>query len=185
MQIVPNSGGVGAEIMGVDPARLSDAGFEVVYRAWLEHSVLLFRDVTLSDAELISFSRRFGELDLAPVQETGRRFVEGTPELYVISNVVENGSPIGSLGSGEAVWHTDMSYSHDVALANVLHCQKVPRRNGKALGETQFRLLIFRDLPARHTRDFVAGKAGPEGIFAARQPTRAKMFLRKVAHHAG
>ncbi|HXM07668.1 MAG TPA: TauD/TfdA family dioxygenase [Candidatus Acidoferrum sp.] len=130
MQIVPNSGGVGAEIMGVDPARLSDAGFEVVYRAWLEHSVLLFRDVTLSDAELISFSRRFGELDLAPVQETGRRFVEGTPELYVISNVVENGSPIGSLGSGEAVWHTDMSYLEDPPIASILYALEIPPAGG-------------------------------------------------------
>jgi taurine dioxygenase len=130
MQIVPNSGGIGAEIRGVDPAGLSDADFEVVYRAWLEHSVLLFRDLTLSDAELISFSRRFGELDLAPVQETGRRFVEGTPELYVISNVVENGSPIGSLGSGEAVWHTDMSYLEDPPIASILYALEIPPAGG-------------------------------------------------------
>jgi taurine dioxygenase len=130
MQIVPNSGGVGAEIRGVDPTQLSDAGFEVVYRAWLEHSVLLFRDLTLSDTQLISFSRRFGELDLAPVQETGRRFVDGTPELYVISNVVENGAPIGSLGSGEAVWHTDMSYLEDPPIASILYALEIPPAGG-------------------------------------------------------
>ena len=130
METLPNAGGVGAEIKGVDLTRLSDAGFEVVYRAWLEHSVLLFRDLTLSDAQLISFSRRFGELDLAPVQETGRRFVQGMPELYVISNVVEDGRPIGSLGSGEAVWHTDMSYLEDPPIASILYALEVPAAGG-------------------------------------------------------
>jgi taurine dioxygenase len=130
MQILPNPRGVGAEIRGLDPTGLSDAGFDVVYRAWLEHSVLLFRDLQLSDAQLISFSRRFGDLDLAPVQETGRRFVEGLPELYVISNVVENGVPIGSLGSGEAVWHTDMSYLEDPPIASVLYALEVPAAGG-------------------------------------------------------
>ena len=62
------------------------------------------------DAQVAYDSISLGNLDWAPVQETGRRFVEGHPEIYVVSNVIENGVPIGSLGAGEAVWHTDMSY---------------------------------------------------------------------------
>jgi taurine dioxygenase len=34
----------------------------------------------------------------------------GKPEIYIVSNVIENGIPIGSLGADELVWHTDMSY---------------------------------------------------------------------------
>src|SRR5437667_12845223 len=97
LTVVPSGACLGAEIRGVDLRRIDDRDFAAIHRAWLDHLVLLFRDQRLSDDELIAFSRRLGELDWAPVQETGRRFVEGHPELYVVSNVVENGIPIGSL----------------------------------------------------------------------------------------
>ena len=88
--------------------------------------MLLFRGQELTDDDLIAFSRRFGALDWAPVQETGRRFVEGHPEIYVVSNVIENGVPIGSLGAGEAIWHTDMSYLEDPPKASMLYALEVP-----------------------------------------------------------
>src|SRR5262245_4048102 len=106
--VVPTPAALGAEVHGVDLRSIDDAMFAEVYRAWLEHSVLLFRTQQLSDADLVAFSHRFGSLDQAPIQENGRRFVDGHPEIYVVSNVVENGVAIGSLGAGEAVWHTDM-----------------------------------------------------------------------------
>jgi taurine dioxygenase len=128
--VIPTSGGLGAEIRGVDLRRLSPDSFAAIYRAWLRYLVLLFRGQQLTDAELIAFSRRFGELDLAPIQESGRRFVSGMPELYVVSNVVENGEPIGSLGAGEAVWHTDMSYLPDPPRASILYALEVPPAGG-------------------------------------------------------
>jgi taurine dioxygenase len=127
---VPTGGGVGAEIRGLDVRRLDDQHFRLVHRAWIDHQVLLFRGQQLGDAELIAFSRRFGSLDVAPNQETGRRFVEGYPEIYIVSNVVENGRAIGSLGSGEAVWHTDMSYQVDPPKASVLYALEVPASGG-------------------------------------------------------
>jgi taurine dioxygenase len=78
----------------------------------------------------VNFSRRFGDLDEAPVQETGQRFVEGHPEIYVVSNVVQDGVPIGSLGAGEAVWHTDMSYLPNPPKASVLYALEVPPSGG-------------------------------------------------------
>jgi taurine dioxygenase len=130
IEIVPSYGGVGAEIRGLDLRQLDEHNFRLVHRAWIDHQVLLFRGQQLSDAELIAFSRRFGSLDVAPNQETGQRFVEGYPELYVVSNVVENGHAIGSLGSGEAVWHTDMSYQVDPPKASVLYALEVPAAGG-------------------------------------------------------
>jgi taurine dioxygenase len=128
--IVPNGAALGAEIRGVDLRSLDDEMFETVHRAWLDHQVVLVRDQQLSDDDLIAFSRRFGELDHAPIQENGRRFVEGHPEIYVVSNVLENGVAIGSLGSGEAVWHTDMSYLEDPPQASVLYALEVPAHGG-------------------------------------------------------
>ncbi len=128
--VVPSGKALGAEIQGVDLRTLNADDFENIHRAWLVDSVLLFRGQKLTDDDLIAFSKRFGELDWAPIQETGRRFVEGHPEIYVVSNVMENGVPIGSLGAGEATWHTDMSYLPDPPKASILYALEVPPSGG-------------------------------------------------------
>jgi taurine dioxygenase len=130
MKVIPSDKPLGAEIRGVDLSEIEAGDFRAIHRAWLDYQVLLFRDQHLTDEDLIRFSRRFGELDNAPIQETGRRFVEGYPEIYVVSNVIENGVPIGSLGAGEAVWHTDMSYLEDPPKASMLYALEIPPRGG-------------------------------------------------------
>jgi taurine dioxygenase len=130
MEIIPSEKALGAEIRAIDLREVEADDFRAIYRAWLDHQVLLFRDQHLTDEDLIAFSRRFGELDSAPIQETGRRFVEGYPEIYVVSNVIENGEPIGSLGAGEAIWHTDMSYLEDPPKASMLYALEIPPAGG-------------------------------------------------------
>jgi len=130
MVISPAGKALGAEIQQVDLKNIGDADFCALHRAWLDHLVLLFRGQQLTDEDFIGFSRRFGDLDWAPIQETGRRFVEGYPEIYVVSNVVENGVPIGSLGAGEAVWHTDMSYLEEPPKASMLYALEIPSGGG-------------------------------------------------------
>jgi taurine dioxygenase len=128
--VTPTGAALGAEVGGIDLRRISDADFAAIHRAWLEHLVLLFRGQSLNDDDLTGFSRRFGKLDFAPIQENGRRFVEGHPEIYVVSNVIENGEAIGSLGAGEAVWHTDMSYLEDPPKASMLYAIEIPPAGG-------------------------------------------------------
>jgi taurine dioxygenase len=130
MNVVPAGHAFGAEIEDVDLRTIGNDDFASIYRAWLDHSVLLFRGQILTDDDLIAFSQKFGELDWAPVQESGRRFVEGHPEIYVVSNVINNGEPIGSLGAGEATWHTDMSYLPDPPKASILYALEVPPAGG-------------------------------------------------------
>ncbi|HEY0425130.1 MAG TPA: TauD/TfdA family dioxygenase [Rhodopila sp.] len=120
----------GAEIIDVDLRGISDSGFAAIHQAWIDHQVLLFRNQTLDDHDLIAFSRRFGDLDHAPVQENGQRIANGMPEIYVVSNVIENGVAIGSLGAGEAVWHTDMSYLPSPPKASMLYALEVPPVGG-------------------------------------------------------
>jgi taurine dioxygenase len=144
--VVPTGRGLGAEIRGVDLRRLGEAAFAAIQRAWLDNLVLLFRGQQLTDAELIAFSRRFGELDLAPVQESGRRFVEGMPEIYIVSNVLKDGEPIGSLGYGEAVWHTDMSYLPDPPMASMLYALEVPPAGGNTGFVNMY--AVYEALPA-------------------------------------
>jgi len=130
IEVRPTGVALGAEIRGVDLAKISGEDFTDIHQAWLDHQVLLFRGQNLDDEQLIAFSRRFGELDWAPIQENGRRFVEGRPEIYIVSNVIENGVPIGSLGAGEAVWHTDMSYVPDPPKASMLYALESPPKGG-------------------------------------------------------
>ena len=131
IEVHPLSERIAAEIGGVDlAAPMSDAGFDRIYQAWLDHQVLRFRYQTVTDPQMIAFSRRFGELDPAPVPGHGKAFVEGLPEMFVISNVVENGTPIGSLGDGECLWHTDMAYTPIPPKASCLYSLEAPDGEG-------------------------------------------------------
>ncbi len=159
----PTGGGLGAEIRGVDLRRLGDDAFAAIRRAWLDNLVLLFRDQNLTDSELIGFSRRFGELDFAPVQETGRRFVEGMPELYVVSNVLKDGEPIGSLGYGEAVWHTDMSYLPDPPMASMLYALEIPPTGGNTAFVNMYS--VYEALPADLKRRIAGLRVKHDGTY--------------------
>jgi taurine dioxygenase len=130
IEVIATGAALGAELRGVDLRALDAAQFAAIERAWHAHQVVLARNQALTDHDLIAFSRRFGALDWAPIQETGRRFVEGLPEIYIVSNVMVNGEPIGSLGAGEAVWHTDMSYLDVPPMASMLYALEVPPAGG-------------------------------------------------------
>ena len=132
IDVVALSPAVGAEIRDVDLAEpLNDDLFAAIYHAWLDHGVLRFRDQQLSDLDLVAFSHRFGDLDLAPVKGHGQAVVEGIPELFVISNVIEKGLPIGSLGHSELFWHTDMAYTDMPPKASCLYSLIIPAFGGE------------------------------------------------------
>jgi len=126
----PDAPRLGAEITGVDLRAVDDMAFAIIHQAWIDHQVLLFRGQHLNDQDLIAFSRRFGDLDHAPIQENGQSIANGMPEIYVVSNVIENGVAIGSLGYGEAVWHTDMSYLTAPPKASMLYALEIPPAGG-------------------------------------------------------
>jgi taurine dioxygenase len=163
IDVIPTGAALGAEVRGVDLRNLDDTVFVSVLQAWHDHSVLLVRGQTLSDQDLIAFSRRLGELDWAPIQETGRRFVEGLPEIYIVSNVKVNGEPIGSLGDGEAVWHTDMSYLDMPPKASMLYALEVPPTGGNTSFCTMYG--IYDALPARLKERIAGLKIKHDGTF--------------------
>jgi len=126
---------LGATIEGLDLARaLSSEALEAVMRSLGRYGVLRFPSQTLTAAQLRAFSAQLGELEV----NVANAFQEpGIPEVMILSNIVENGEPIGLADAGQD-WHTDMSYSRQVAYANVLYGIKIPRRDGRALGATAF-----------------------------------------------
>lgn len=130
MEVISN-GAVGAEVKGIDLARLSRAEVEAVKQAWYRHDVLVFRRQKLTDDDLLAFSRHFGRLDPPPNQGAGKKSPPGYPDVYVVSNVLdEQGEPIGALGDGEAAWHTDMSYIAHPPDASMLYSLEIPAQGG-------------------------------------------------------
>jgi len=128
--VVP-SGALGAEIRGVDLARVTPAQIDAIKDAWYRHDVLVFRGQRLTDDHLLAFSRHFGTLDPPPNQGAGRKSPPGYPDVYVVSNVRDpQGEPIGALGDGEAAWHTDMSYASEPPDASMLYALEIPPAGG-------------------------------------------------------
>jgi len=130
LKILP-TGTVGAEIQGVDLASPSATQIDAIRQAWYRHDVLVFRGQRLTDDDLLAFSRHFGELDPPPNQGAGRKSPPGYPDIYVVSNVRDDkGEPIGALGDGEALWHTDMSYAPRPPDASMLYSLEIPPTGG-------------------------------------------------------
>jgi taurine dioxygenase len=151
IEAVPLSEAIGAEIRGVDLKRdLDERTVTALRQAWLDHAVLLLRDQALDDSALVALTRRFGEIEIPPPLEYGTPYIPDRPEVMVISNVEQDGRPIGSLGAGEAVWHSDLNFMEEPPAASLLYAIEVPR----AGGETGFASMTraYEDLPPALSR---------------------------------
>ena len=127
----PITASVGLEVLDLDVSRVDQSVADELATLFYSHSALLFRGQNLTANDLVRFSRFFGDLDEAPVNEGGKTAVEGFPEIYVISNIMgESGKPVGSLGAGEAAWHTDMSYLDRPPKASMLYSVEIPPSGG-------------------------------------------------------
>ena len=131
--VQPSTAPLGNEISGLDISRGVDAEtFDRLKQVYADKSVLVFRDQTLTPEQHIAFSRGFGELEQHVVE---RYQLPGYPEIFRVSNIVENGQRIG--GSGE-FWHTDLSYVENPSRGSLLYAVEVPVRNNVVLGDTEF-----------------------------------------------
>jgi taurine dioxygenase len=145
--VIHSKGTLGARISGIDLSRaLSRDAFALILRVLGERGVVCFPNQHLDPAAQAEFSRRFGELEM---HVSAAFQVPDQPEVMVLSNMVENGQPIGLADAGQD-WHTDMSFSRTIAFVNVLYALKVPRRDGRVLGDTQFADMAaaYDELPA-------------------------------------
>ena len=132
LRVIPTDKPVAADISGIDLSQPpSDAEFNAIFDAWMAHHVLRFRGQNLTKEQLLAFSARFGELDKAPINIKGEPWIAGYPNLAVMSNILVDGQPVGSLGYGEAVWHTDMSYNDSTPSAALLYGLEVTATGGE------------------------------------------------------
>jgi taurine dioxygenase len=133
--IKPGRSPLGAEVIGIDLSQeLDEVSFKELEASFYRHAVLVFRKQKISPAQHVSFSRRFGELE---IHVTDQFLLKDHPEIIVISNVLENGRNIGVAEAGR-VWHTDLSYVPKPSLGSLLYAIEVPQGNGQPLGDTLF-----------------------------------------------
>jgi taurine dioxygenase len=135
ISVEPSGKLLGATVHGLDlAASLSEADFGALVRILGQYGVLRFPEQRLDAVALRDFSRRFGSIQGSV---TGQFAERGVPEVGILSNVVEDGRPIGLADAGQD-WHTDMSYNQTIGFLNVLYAVKVPRRGEEVLGATAF-----------------------------------------------
>jgi taurine dioxygenase len=148
MKIIPSGETLGATIEGLDVSKpLAQEQLVAVIQALGRHGVVRFPRQTLTGRQLRDFAAQLGDLEIN-VGSKGYQEPD-VPEVMILSNIVENGRPIGLADAGQG-WHTDMSYSRMIAFANVLYGIKIPKRDGRSLGATQFSNMqqAYADLPA-------------------------------------
>ncbi len=137
LTIEPTGAILGATIHGLDARRpVPDQAFGQILAALGKYGVVRFPDQHLEENDIRRFSQLFGDIQgpsSGPLGPDGKEI----PMVGILSNIKENGKYIGAADAGQD-WHTDMSYRETIGFANVLYGIKIPRRDGKALGGTEF-----------------------------------------------
>src|SRR5262245_28959582 len=136
MKVIPAAAVLGAEISGVDLSLpLDDGTFAAIERAYNEYGVIFFRGQSITPAQHVAFTRRFGDIEFNIFGE--RWSVAGQPEIVVLSNITEDGRPTGVRRAGEN-WHSDMCYTKRPPRGTILYAIEIPELHGLPLGDTEF-----------------------------------------------
>ena len=181
LELKPLAPALGAEILGVDlNAPMSDATFDAIYRAFLEHELLLFRDQRLDPPQHVAFARRFGPVDVHVMNQYQK---DSLPELYCLSNLDENGRPNGRHpDKGTLVWHTDGSWRRVTGQATMLYAIEVPEVGGETWWACQYAAYDalsdeerrrYAGMRAIHSLDFSRSRRHPEDPMSAAQRAAA------------
>ena len=136
LEIVPLTQHIGAEIRGLDLSQpLGDADVAAINAAFLKHIVILFRGQKLSQEDLLRVTGFFGPL--GHIRRPPKYFPPGfdkiLPGILMISNIRENGEPIGALPDGEMMFHHDMIHSPTPDAATMLYSMEIPSQGGDTL----------------------------------------------------
>jgi taurine dioxygenase len=133
----------GAEVDCGDLKTLNEEQKESVHRAWLDHLFLIFHGQELTDNDLAAVSHIFGEPEIASVAPKDGLY----QQIAIVSNVVQNGKPLGVLGAGELLWHSDHSFNERPLGAALLYALEVPAEGGNTWFSNMY--LALETLPAK------------------------------------
>jgi taurine dioxygenase len=135
-EVVPLTKHIGAEIRGIDlREKPSSETVQAIYQAWLDHLVLIFPGQELSQEDLIRATGFFGEISelSRPPKYFPKGYSKLLPGIMMISNIRENGEPIGALPDGEMMFHHDMIHAEVPSKATLLYSTEIPSTGGNTL----------------------------------------------------
>jgi taurine dioxygenase len=136
LEIRPLTKHIGAELRGIDLRQpLDEASQKAIYKAWLDHLVIVFPDQKLEQEDLLRVSSYFGEI--GALRRPPKFFPPGfnrlLPNIMLISNIRENGEPIGALPDGEMMFHHDMIHAPIPHNGTFLYSVEIPTHGGNTL----------------------------------------------------
>jgi taurine dioxygenase len=127
IQVVATGGALAAEIRGLDLRHpLPPESVRVVKQALWDHCVIYFRGQQISEENQVQFTRYFG----TPVEHVRKQAERRVKEIFIISNVKENGEMIGALGNDEISFHSDLAYMPKPGTLSMLYAAEVPSTGG-------------------------------------------------------
>ncbi|MFL5062965.1 MAG: TauD/TfdA dioxygenase family protein [Xanthobacteraceae bacterium] len=162
-EVVPLTKHIGAELRGIDLREKPDEDtIKAIYQAWLDHIVIIFPGQKLSQEDLIRVTAYFGEQGMPrrPARFFPKGYSKILPGIMLISNIRENGEPIGALPDGEMMFHHDMIHAAVPSKATLLYSVEIPSAGGNTL--------------------FASGYAAYDSLDPA---VRARLEGRKALHH--
>ena len=136
LEVVPLTKHIGAEIRGIDlRQKPDDDTVKAIYQAWLDHLVIIFPDQKLEQEDLLRATSFFGENGglSRPAKDRPIGFAKLLPGIMLISNIRENGEPIGALPDGEMMFHHDMIHADVPSKATLLYSVEIPSAGGNTL----------------------------------------------------
>jgi taurine dioxygenase len=181
MQIIPLSDAIGAEIIGVDLSqKLGRGTIAQIKDAWHEHIVLVFRGQKLNVEQHKAFASEFGEVGkhMRPSKIRNEAAQLG-PNVMLVSNIRENGKPIGSLPDGEMMFHSDTPYREQPDKATTLYAIEIPSFGGNTIFANCY--MAAETLPEEVKRTLAGKKA--MHVFEYGAVTKKGRFDRENAPH--
>lgn len=185
IEIRPLSSSMGAEVIGADFSKpVSNGDFARILQAFYDHQVLAIRDQTLTPADQIAFSQRFGALE---DQLNAKYILPEEPKILVLSNDVKpDGSPVGLIDAGD-FWHSDSSHRPLPSMATILYSLRNPNDGG----DTGFANMyaVYEALPD-DLRQKLEGRRGVHAVSkyknkrvqaSARRPDAKEQYTRQMA----
>ncbi len=142
LAVVPTGAALGATIEGFDPAQHTEAEFDAVRQALLDHQVIRIRGTNITDGDFERFGAKFGTLKPSPDFTRSRPvYLADAPNVTIISNVTEDGKPIGEHGDGELHWHTDLAFTDEPSALTMLLAREIPPTGGNTSFANMYRAL--------------------------------------------
>lgn len=130
LSVKPLDAPLGAEIVGLDVRNITADAANALHQALLDHHLLIIRNQPTADADLVELGKAFGPIVKARLVSP----LTGRDDIMVISNIREDGKPVGQLPDGEMAFHIDQIYKPNPCKGAALHAVEIP----KAGGDTMF-----------------------------------------------